>query len=980
MAEYSENPRREGLTSKAKIQKADKPAAIERREFIKLGATGVVASLAGCAAPSVLSPGPDGAGANALPEDAAGAQMPSDEALNIPEIGDLADPETMFSEDWQEPWTWRPEQWPDDQLALNVVRNQNPGISSSPGNPLSSIFSYNGISPGPTIRVRNDGEVRIRLRNTLPLNEYLTPFGPAPDPLDVVPAKRAAICALTGDPPLLSNPEDPTSCPVFIFPEAWHEVLGFAVRPGWTLNQHMNGIHCAHTTNIHYHGLHVFPQKNEDGSHSDNVTLRIIPRDDYDARMASNDPSLHELAEHEHVAQLDYRLQLSFQRNGERLPHPPGTHWYHPHAHGSTNDQVASGMAGYLIVEGDVDEAINEAMTGEKHPDPTSKTGPYDYRERLVFIQRVFVGSLDLDAGPKKQNLRFPPPPQSGAAPPRVMKMRPGAVERWRVLNGSVDGSGTKRFMVLEGQYVQRNNRMWRVVVGTGGEDDQRTRRLEPVSEQDFENAKLDLHQLSFDGITLVREENGGAAHFIRDLSKQNAGTENPFAAPAMPGENEYQARLRALESVFKDGDSLRRSWVRPNEVYLTNANRTDVLFKAPLDSNGKVFTIFAKEAHIQTDNFQRFLQNRVADPKANARRELFDVVLAYIHVTGPSVEGGDFDIQSLAEHLPPVPPLLAPVQEEELRVPAAEARKTGVAAGSLRTRSISYSGTGGADFPIIEVPDEFVAGHPELKGLVWDTHEGVNVLLANWTRTMGINTEFDLLHNPKPQAARKFAPHDPMRSRVLVNTAEEWALFNCSQMLWCQSDRERYPQPGSYRSHFRSYPISRAEGQRRYARDPKFMISGKGNDHPFHIHINPMWVLRIDVPDENGDLHNVLPEPMWMDTVAIPRNGGRVVFRTRFDDFTGHWVNHCHVLAHEDVGMMQLMECTDDETRVNYRPRTRTARHGMSGGEVDAIYPKPSLELMYRQNLSFVDPNEMGYQEYPGFELEIPVPGPEGA
>jgi hypothetical protein len=83
--------------------------------------------------------------------------------------------------------------------------------------------------------------------------------------------------------------------------------------------------------------------------------------------------------------------------------------------------------------------------------------------------------------------------------------------------------------------------------------------------------------------------------------------------------------------------------------------------------------------------------------------------------------------------------------------------------------------------------------------------------------------------------------------------------------------------------------------------------------------------------------------------------------------------VHHCHVLAHEDVGMMQAIECTDNPADVNYHTRDKVASHAMSGKEVDAIYPKPSLELMYRQNLSFIDPNEIGYQVYPGFELEIP-------
>ncbi|MEV1062301.1 multicopper oxidase domain-containing protein [Streptomyces sp. NPDC050263] len=36
--------------------------------------------------------------------------------------------------------------------------------------------------------------------------------------------------------------------------------------------------------------------------------------------------------------------------------HPAGTFWYHPHQHGSTTTQLLSGMAGVVIVEGDVDQ------------------------------------------------------------------------------------------------------------------------------------------------------------------------------------------------------------------------------------------------------------------------------------------------------------------------------------------------------------------------------------------------------------------------------------------------------------------------------------------------------------------------------------------------------------------------------------------------------------------------------------------------
>jgi FtsP/CotA-like multicopper oxidase with cupredoxin domain len=54
-----------------------------------------------------------------------------------------------------------------------------------------------------------------------------------------------------------------------------------------------------------------------------------------------------------------------------------------------------------------------------------------------------------------------------------------------------------------------------------------------------------------------------------------------------------------------------------------------------------------------------------------------------------------------------------------------------------------------------------------------------------------------------------------------------------------------------------------------------------------------------------NGE---ALAEPVWCDTVVRPRNGS-TTFRSRFVDFTGRFMLHCHIMNHEELGMMQMVE-----------------------------------------------------------------------
>ena len=110
-------------------------------------------------------------------------------------------------------------------------------------------------------------------------------------------------------------------------------------------------------------------------------------------------------------------------------------------------------------------------------------------------------------------------------------------------------------------------------------------------------------------------------------------------------------------------------------------------------------------------------------------------------------------------------------------------------------------------------------------------------------------------------------------------------------------------------------------------------IINRTFSDHPFHIHLNPVLVTHI-----NG---TPLPQPEWRDTILVPSaqpqpdpsaiddvpptqcpivgrttgppenrcqiKYGTITFRTFYDPVAiGNSVMHCHILTHEDIGMMQ--------------------------------------------------------------------------
>jgi FtsP/CotA-like multicopper oxidase with cupredoxin domain len=80
-------------------------------------------------------------------------------------------------------------------------------------------------------------------------------------------------------------------------------------------------------------------------------------------------------------------------------------------------------------------------------------------------------------------------------------------------------------------------------------------------------------------------------------------------------------------------------------------------------------------------------------------------------------------------------------------------------------------------------------------------------------------------------------------------------------------------------------------------------IVNQSGMDHPFHQHVNPCQVLSVVGGDPaSAALYAQLPA--WKDVVNIPRMGSARIL-VPVMDYDGMAMFHCHIVEHEDIGMM---------------------------------------------------------------------------
>jgi len=83
-------------------------------------------------------------------------------------------------------------------------------------------------------------------------------------------------------------------------------------------------------------------------------------------------------------------------------------------------------------------------------------------------------------------------------------------------------------------------------------------------------------------------------------------------------------------------------------------------------------------------------------------------------------------------------------------------------------------------------------------------------------------------------------------------------------------------------------------------------VVNQSGMDHPFHQHVEHVQVLSMTGADSSYPAYASMPARK--DTVLIPKNGSaKLLVPVR--DFDGMTMFHCHILEHEDIGMMGVWD-----------------------------------------------------------------------
>ena len=158
------------------------------------------------------------------------------------------------------------------------------------------------------------------------------------------------------------------------------------------------------------------------------------------------------------------------------------------------------------------------------------------------------------------------------------------------------------------------------------------------------------------------------------------------------------------------------------------------------------------------------------------------------------------------------------------------------------------------------------------------------------------------------------FTPHPDITDEEVRNEDEQQLTFDISGI------------PTAFKIDGYPYDPARIDRVLNLGGVAEWTLKSDLAGHPFHIHVNPFQIVKIldpngkDVSDPNAvddadgtidpqfrGLKGVWKDTLWVKNLSYGTKGQyTLVVRTRYQRYIGDFVLHCHILDHEDLGMMQ--------------------------------------------------------------------------
>lgn len=154
-----------------------------------------------------------------------------------------------------------------------------------------------------------------------------------------------------------------------------------------------------------------------------------------------------------------------------------------------------------------------------------------------------------------------------------------------------------------------------------------------------------------------------------------------------------------------------------------------------------------------------------------------------------------------------------------------------------------------------------------------------------------------------------KFVPHQNITPEEIVASKQSPVYIEFNLVIPPKVNPEKMPV--QFLINNSAFQMGRVDHTLILGTAQTWFLSSKSVNHPFHIHVNPFQIINITdkatgKPSTEPQYQNLVGT--WKDTIFVNTNV-IIETRTRYERYIGEYVLHCHILEHEDQGMMQSVE-----------------------------------------------------------------------